>query len=128
MFLFISTASPVTSAVSVLIFLGTCFLSSPFSPKGWLAFMPHAHLAGALLVLFSSSVVVWTLLRQGAWAAGAAPPNPQPHQQPALDADALKLLISRLPLEAWLCCESRAALSVRDLRERLDGCARWRGR
>ena len=118
MFLFISTQSPVTSAISVLVFLGTCavniplrvsiFGSQPLHPLEKL----YIVLCSVTLLMFTA--ILWSSARvrqQGADGPGAG-------TEPALNADALRALIHKLPLEQWHSSTSIGELGVRALRER----------
>ena len=120
MFLFISTNSPVTSLISVVFFLATCALSSPLS-RGVLPIPVSRQQLTLACVLLSAAAIVWALRHGpiGPPAAGGAARQPHQARQAPLDAGALRTLIHRLPLEPWLCSESRATLGVRELRERL---------
>lgn len=120
MFLFISSASPVASIVSLVVFLLTLVFSTPGVLTAQYLLAPGTHHLALLLVFMSTASIVWLYVQQGADAPGVA--GGAPHHQPrapALDADALKMLIHKLPLEPWLSRESRAALGVRELRTRL---------
>ena len=109
MFLFISSASPIASLVSLLIFGSTLVLSTPFTslpPPLWTA-LP--------LVCWAFMLLSYSFARE----PELVPENPRAPRPPVLDPDALRHLIAQLPLEIFYCAESRAALDVRALRERL---------
>ena len=121
MFLFISTASPISSAVSIAFFLASICLSATGLPAfSFLApLYPYWHALQAYgLPLVCMLVPLATMIYHAAdgqqRAAGVARPV-----RPSLSMDQLKLLVQRLPIERWLCEASRATLSVREIRARL---------
>ena len=123
MFLFISTSSPVASIVSLVVFFLTLVFSTPgvlgeqFLREYLLA--PGTHHLALLLVFLSTAGIIWLYVQQGVEPIHDGAQQQQQHRTPALDADALRALIHQLPLEPWLCRESRAKLGVRELQTRL---------
>ena len=119
MFLFISTSSPTLSALSIIFFI----LSIVFSTAGvptWLHPFVHAfsnapyypHLQ--TIVLPFVAVFAMLFLRVNDEQAGGGPTR-----RPEFSAKQLANLVHQLPIERWLCAESRASLSVAELRTRL---------
>ena len=127
MFLFISAAHPWASAFSVALFL-LSFLSISTLPKEITELIPSAAtgllldplhaLLPTLLVLSYSMYALFSTVRRG--GVDVAQQQQQQHRGPSLKPEELRTLVYQLPLESWRCCASRAHLSVRDLRERLQ--------
>ena len=121
MFLFISSNNPVISAVSIFFFLvsigfstgvPTWLNSFALSMQG-LAYGPMQTLVLALM-----PVAVYIVSYAANFADQRAGFN-TPERKSQLSAAQLELLVHRLPLERWMCSESRASLSIGELRTRL---------
>ena len=131
MFLFLSTASPIASALSLVIFIASAVLGSPLQsyvqkvlpeivPE---VLKPALHLAAKALPFGSDHIIILWMLVSAVFFVLPNAPAPHPDDdraaQPILDREELRLLIGRLPLERWLNAESRAALTPRALLSRL---------
>ena len=125
MFLFISTAHPWASALSIafflLSFLGVYVpvlpeLLSQFLPAPASGLLTPLHVIPIVFVLLYS---LYTLLVAARNAGIDAQQQQQQHTRSSLQPDELRTLVHRLPLEVWLSNATRARLGVRELRERL---------
>jgi hypothetical protein len=130
MFLFISNSYPVASAASIILFCLPLLSSSAFSGMRWapdaqvqmLQALSSPRFSGynfTALTITSMTflLVVWSHL--GAHVPAQVPNN---ERRRSFTLKELQDMVHSLPIEPWLCSDSRAALSVRDL------CARLRVR
>ena len=128
MFLFISSNHPYASALSTAFFLFSFLgLSTPNLPQQIVRYLPevgrvpvavgplmvdplHALLPTLCVLVYS----MYALLRAAFVGAGVQSSSP-----PRLTEGELRAFVQRLPVEKWMCCESRKSLGARELRERL---------